>query len=133
MIDLINSDRRRYFDFLMLSLGQAIINAVRSNIVWLIPMTVYSFYRLRDRKLQIVMLLFLLGFIPIQLIAFTHVRYLARFYPLFLYLIYAYLADLAPEQNQRARRLITGGLYALLALQTVQSFPVWSTGEWFPD
>ncbi|MBC7815063.1 MAG: hypothetical protein H7175_28150 [Burkholderiales bacterium] len=133
MIDLVRGDPYRYYDFLFLSLGRSIINLSSSNVLWLFPLAGYGFLRLRDRKLKIVTLLFLLGFIPIQLIAFTHVRYVARFYPLVLYVIYAYLVDRPEDEERRARRIMSGALIALLAYQIFESLPVWSTGEWFPD
>jgi hypothetical protein len=76
-----------YLDFIFLSLGRTIINFCSSNLILLLPIAVYCLRITKQRLLKITSLLFLLNFIPINLLAYMHVRNAARFYPLLLFMI----------------------------------------------
>lgn len=128
--DLIRANPRIYLDFIFLSMAQSLRNFLRSNLLFLIPLWLVCFVRVRHRKMKIVSLLFLSGFIPITLLSFTHVRYIARFYPLLLFMIYLYLAE---KRSTVMSKIILAMLVALLCWQTYQLLPLIPAAHWFPD
>jgi hypothetical protein len=128
LLSMVRSDPARYFDFLLLSLGQTSRNIMLPNILLLLPIWALSFKHSNHKMAKDLSLLILCGFIPITLFSFGHVRYFARFYPILLFLPYLFLAE-APIQ----RRRIYPWLMGTLVVQSVLfSFVFW-LGEWFPD
>jgi hypothetical protein len=127
---LIYSNPAIYLDFLFLSLSQSLKNLARSNVLLLVPVAAYCVTKVRTRNLQILFGLFALGFFPITLLSFMHVRYLARFYPLLLFVIYLYLTK---EKRQIPYWLILLFLVAVLVWQLSYFVPVLIVGYWFPD
>jgi hypothetical protein len=127
----ITGHARLYYDFIFLSLGRTILDFCRSNLIFLAPVAVYCLGITRQRMLKITSLLFLLNFIPIALIAFMHIRYAARFYPLLLFMILLGLPAL--QQNKRAWRIILAYLSLVALFQIYQFKAVFLSGYWVPD
>lgn len=128
LLSEIKSDPLRYFDFLLLSLGQTSRNIMLPNIFLVLSVWAFSFKRTDHKIVKDLSLLILCGFIPITLFSFGHIRYFARFYPVFLFLPYLLLAETPP----RSRR-IHPWLMGTLAIQSVLFSFIFSVGEWFPD
>jgi len=129
---LITNNPRAYYDFVFLSLGQSLYNVVISGLVLIVPGWWYCWRRLRDRRFKIATVILLLGLLPILFLSFTHVRYLARFYPLLLFGIYSYSAQSDPSSNWQ-HRLLTFYLIVVLILQIILLEPVFQAGHWHPD
>ena len=121
---------RRYVYFVSLSVAESGIRLVLAKLAFLIPIAAYFFFRM-VRPWRITVLLLLTSFVPIILLAFLHVRYQARFYPLALFVIFA---GLQAESQPRRHELALAGLLALLLLwQVVDLVPVLPTAHWLPD
>jgi hypothetical protein len=120
-----------YYDFIFLSLGHTILNFCRSNLILLAPIAVYCLTITRQRMLKITSLLFLLNFIPIMLLAYMHVRYAARFYPLLLFMILLGLNEV--KQKSMASRIIVTSLLLVALVQLYQFQMVFPAGYWFCD
>jgi hypothetical protein len=119
---------RLYYDFLFLSIGNTIYNIFASGVILLVPVWGYCFYKIKDRRARIITLLFLIGIIPITLLSFMHTRYLTRFYPLMVWIIYLYAAEEYDEPLPQ--KLITTYLVVILILQIVWLNPVLKLALW---
>jgi hypothetical protein len=140
------SSPAKYLDFVFLSMAQSIKNFLRSNLFLLLPVSIYGWIKTHHSNLKMVSVLLLSGFIPITLLSFTHTRYIARFYPLFLFIIYLYLTEFKTTKRTVSRLalveftarqqecfFILCYLLFVLALQLYQLPPVFAAGHWFPD
>lgn len=132
IVELVTARPDLYLDFLFLSAARSLRNFVSANLIFLIPVWAYAMAKISHRKIQITSLLLLIGFLPITLLSFTHVRYIARFYPLLLVPIYWYLNEYR-DRGDRTRRFMFLYLLALLGLQLYQLLAVLPSGHWFPD
>jgi len=128
--EAIRSNPIGYEDFVFLSLSKSLRSMLRANLIPLIPAAIFCWSKLRQRKSKTVVVLLLIGLVPIVLLAFLHVRYQARFYPLALFVICKGMTGL---RETRTKLLTAAYLVVLLALQVYQSLPVLSCGYWFPD
>ena len=130
-LQAIRSSPSRYVDFVFLSMSHSVKNFVRSNLFLLLPPAAYSIARTRQSTLKLVSLLLLCGFIPITLLSYTHTRYIARFYPLFLFMTYLFITE--SQVNKKEQKLISYYLTGVLAIQLCQLPSVFAAGYWFPD
>lgn len=130
LIGTIVSHPSEYLDFLFLSAAHSLKSFVRTNLIFILPVSIYALLRARPTKARTTSALLLLGFLPITLLAFTHARYIARFYPLFLFMACLYLAE---SPKRRERLLLWSCLVVVLVLQLFQVPAVMAAGYWFPD
>lgn len=130
-LQAIRSNPSRYVDFVFLSMSHSAKNFVRSNLFLLLPPAAYSIARTRQCVLKLVSLLLLCGFIPITLLSYTHTRYIARFYPLFLFMTHLFITE--SKADKKEQKLISYYLTGVLAIQLCQLPSVFAVGYWFPD
>jgi hypothetical protein len=124
-----------YMDFIFLSAAKSIRNSMASYTFFLLPLVALLWQAIQPTKLKIIALLLLTNLIPILLLSFVHVRYLARFYPLTLALIFSGLFQ-APAQTPTQHRISVaayGYLILLFIMQLYLALPVFQTGYWFYD
>lgn len=129
--EAILSNSKLYFDFIFLSLGNTVLSICKSWIIFLILPAAYGLLTREKNQIKTAAALLLTGFIPITLFAFLHVRYAARFYPIFLVFALIGLKRL-PVRGKLYRCMI---IYfsIIVALQMYFFIPVFQSAYWFPD
>jgi len=105
-------------------------NLQLSHLLILLPVIAFCFGSIRQKKIKTIILLFLANFIPILLLSFIHVRYIARFYPLALFAI---LMGLINIRNRKAKLLIIAYLACVLISQIQFFIPYLKIGFYLPD
>ncbi|MFC1960912.1 hypothetical protein ACFLYO_09395 [Chloroflexota bacterium] len=141
LVSIIARHPRKYYDFLLLSAGQTMVNLVRGKILYLLPLLFIALYQLiknkyygdpKTRNVIIMVIIVSLGLVPITLMSFTHVRYMARFYPIVLFVIYTYLLKV---KSHKIYWVGIGYLFLIVILQLPDLKTIlWSVGgNWGPD
>lgn len=135
----------RYVEFVALSCVRGLFRAayVTNYAALVIPILVFAGYRARiapsDRAKTL--LLSFVGLLPFVLLSYPHVRYLARYYPIFMLLVLMALERLASSENPVARPALVVSA-ACLVLSLVENSLRFAAGlaqlpetaiYWFPD
>jgi hypothetical protein len=85
----------KYFDFLLLSLGHGLLKglALFHVLSIVLVMMVFWYFKkgFKPTPAEKFILISFIGYIPLILFSYPHIRYLARYYPLFIILILMYL------------------------------------------
>lgn len=118
----------KYLDFVFLSLSRA-ISILWVQMRWVVLLAALGLHKLQERKLKIITLLFLVDLLPIVMLSHLHVRYLARYYPLALFGMFA---SLKYAREAWVRFILIAGAVLLVVYQ-VPGFPFILSGQWFPD
>lgn len=126
-----------YMDFVFLSAATSVRNAIQNFMVLLLPLVLIYWSALQPKKLQwVIILLVITNLIPIMLLSFVHVRYMARFYPIALLVVFAGVFQDPTNtriQKQWQRYAVYGYLALLLILQLFQALEIFQAGYWFLD
>ncbi|MFC1960249.1 hypothetical protein ACFLYO_06030 [Chloroflexota bacterium] len=141
LIDVIVNYPGEYLTFVLSSLSFTLKNLFLGKVLVLLPLLVFALYRLlkrncyddpKIRSTLILALLVALGLVPITLMSVTHIRYLARFYPVVLFVIYTYLLQ---EEDKKIYWGSIGYLFVAVILQLPDFKAAFfgSNGHWFPD
>jgi len=129
--EAIRSHPGLYRDFIFLSLGRTTQNLCKSFLIFLLLPAAYGLVTAGKSQLKTVAALFLTGLIPMLLLSWMHVRYAARFYPVFLVLVLLWLQIL--EKKGGLYRGIIIYLCCIVTLQIYFIIPVFQSAYWFPD
>jgi len=137
----------KYLDFLALSVVMGMCNVLRA-LRWLVLFVPIATYAVRRRLVSIsradrYAALTMVGLVPMVLLSYPHVRYLARYFPLFVLTTLSFLERLwaikAPKNTARACYLAGSAIVSVyLAHQSWSFVFLWSglrDGQlfWFPD
>jgi hypothetical protein len=121
---------RKYLDFVALSVTESVVRIIKSKLVVLVAIAAFLFTR-APPSWRIATVLLLSSLIPTVLLAFMHIRYQARYYPLALFVIFAGLFH--GSRDTRTERIVAAVLALLILWQAVDLVPVLETAYWFPD
>jgi hypothetical protein len=132
ILDVIRASPTRYMDFVFLSLAYSLRRMISANLAFLIVPAILALYTIRRSKPDyiVIVALFLTSLLPIFLLAYLHIRYQARFYPLALFAVFAGISNLC---GKWLRKSVVVYLGILLILQFYQIISVFAAGYWFPD
>jgi hypothetical protein len=146
MFDVVTASGLRYLDFVALSIARGVrkVGWVFHYALLALPLLVWTRWhgrsRLDDRERAL--LLSFVGCVPFVLLSYPHIRYFARYYPVFLVLLFVALERVLrlPDGPVRARCLALSSLILALALAENTARSVVGLGNaaelpqyWFSD
>ncbi len=146
MFDVVTAGGLRYLDFVALSAARGVrkLGWVFHYALLAVPVLVWARWQgrsgLDDRERAL--LLSFVGCVPFVLLSYPHIRYFARYYPVFLVLLFAALERVLrlPDGPVRVRCLALSGLILALALAENTARTVVGLGNaaelpqyWFSD
>jgi hypothetical protein len=146
MADIVLGHFPRYVEFVALSTVRGLFRAgyVLHYAVLAVPCLVWGWRRsgftLSEREKSL--LLSFVGFAPFVLFAFPHVRYMARYYPIFLLLVLMALERVLAAADSDARRPVLLTAIPCLAVALLENLRRFLAGlvhasempqYWFPD
>lgn len=116
LADVINMYTKKYVDFVMLSIGQGMKNLfilLKYLFIFLPLIFIYHIHKMIClkrfmplKRIEQIILLTLFGFIPFFLFSYPHIRYLARYYPLFIIFILVFIERLLCEKGSKLNLLL---------------------------
>ena len=139
MSDIILHYPSQYYDFLFLSLAHGFKRTVfLFHILLLFVFIIFRYRRLdggNNDLFQKLFFLSLVGYIPLILFSYPHVRYMARYYPIVIIFILSFVENFDGTKIQK--KFVSGVLYAALGVNIfcfIYTLPqLTSMNYWFPD
>lgn len=103
IIDVITRHPLKYFDYVLLSFGHGMLKAAAllHILLFLLGWMIYRYFRDKTKPVFAERLIFFsfIGYMPLFMLSYPHIRYLARYYPLVLILVLMFLKRLAVDRD----------------------------------